>query len=240
MFFLKVTNRLVQGAVATFFLLLVSTEGASAHSSDFVFARWSQNQIDGSVELSLSIQISDNPNIENREQAVEALNSLMQVRSGIEGELVPVANVAKGDFEEDISFPQDSPVPIGGAGLEELESGVVAEGNGTKHKILTLKWKWKPLPDKKQMSFFLPDDCQQNVVFWWAGAQVSGLPPGKEVPWQIMLGGDESFPVALSVIGKEETAAAETAKITWKQFVVWGVGLLVALGIGYLIAGRGR
>lgn len=238
MFFLNVTRRLLHAALVTFFLLWVSNVAIFAHSSDFVFARWSQDQVDGSVELSLSIQISDNPNIENREQAVEALTSLIQVRSGIEGEFVPIANVAKASFEDDISFPQDSPVPIGGAGLEELESGVVEEENETNHEVLTLKWKWKPSPDEKQVSFFLPDDCQQNVVFWWAGAPASGLPPGKEVPWQIMLGGDESFPLVLKTVGNEVKASPGVKTIKWKMFLA--MGLVVALAIIYLIAGRGK
>lgn len=241
MFFQKVTNRLIQGALVTFFLLLVSNEWALAHSSDFVFARWSQDKMDGSVELSLSIQISDNPNIESREQAVEVLTSLMQVRSGAEGEFVPVGDVAVARFKEDISFPQDSPVPIGGVGLEELESGaVVDEGGGKKHEILTLEWKWKPSPNEEQLSFFLPDDCEQNVVFWWADVQVEGPPPGKEIPWQILLGGDESFPVALRANKNEEIASDETVKITWRQFIVLGEGLVIVLAGAYLIVGRGR
>lgn len=239
MFFLKVTARLMYGALVTFLLVWVSVEGVFAHSSDFVFARWSQDQTDGLVELSLSLQISDNPNIETREQAVEVLTTLMLMRSGFEGQWVSLANVAKASFEDNTSFPQDSPVPIGGAGLEELESGVVAEGGSGKHEILTLIWKWKPSPDEKQMSFFLPDDCQQNVVFWWADAVGVDLAAGKEVPWTIMLGGDESFPLGLTVEeGEKMEAGVETGEVDWKM-IFWG-GLLVVLVVGYLIIDRAR
>ncbi len=221
------------------FFLWVGGSTVLAHSSDFVFARWSQDLVEGSVELSLSIQISDNPNIETREQAVEVLTSLMLMRSGVEGEWVPLANVAKASFEDDTSFPQDSPVPIGGAGLEEMESGVVDENSSEKHEILTLKWKWKPSREEKQMTFYLPDDCQQNVVFWWADAQEVELAAGKEVPWTIMLGGDESFPLGLRANKIEEKASVETVKTTWRQFVILGSGLVIVLAVGYLIVGKG-
>lgn len=182
-------------ALVAFFLVGESGQSAFAHSSDFVFARWNQDSVHGLIELSLSIQISNNPNIENREQAVQVLSSLMQVSPGSDDGFVPLSAVAKADFEDGVSFPQDSPVPIGGAGLEALESGVVDEEGAEKHEVLTLKWKWQAPAGQKQMAFFLPMDSQQTVVFWWANAV------GGEAPWQIMLGGDESFPLVVMEVG---------------------------------------
>ncbi|MFK5921170.1 MAG: hypothetical protein QM496_03265 [Verrucomicrobiota bacterium] len=226
--FLKVTSYPMRWGLVTFFWLWVGLAGALAHSSDFVFARWSQDELTGGIELSLSLQITDNPNIDTREQALEVLTSLIQVSGGDEGGYVPLAEVAVASFRDDISFPQDSPVPIGGAGLEELESGEVTEDEVKKHQILTLIWKWNPAPDEKQMNFFLADDCQQYVVFWWADAQGAELAPGKEVPWQILLGGDESFSLGLKMreVDNEETVEAGEVEEAEKA----GIGGLVFSG----------
>ncbi len=232
--FSQVTSYPMRWGLVTFFWLWLGQASASAHSSDFVFARWSQDEVTGRVELSLSLQITDNPNIDNREQAVDVLQSLMQVSRGDETGYVPLGDLAVASFRDDTSFPQDSPVPIGGAGLEELESGVVLEEEVKKHQILTLIWKWEPAPDEQQMNFFLADDCQQYVVFWWADAQGAELAPGKEVPWQILLGGDESFSLGLKMreVDIEEIEEIEEAGEVEKAGIgglVFSSGLVVLL-----------
>lgn len=225
-----------------------------AHSSDFVFARWSQDSADGAVELSLSIQISDNPNVESREQAAEVLTHLMKVRSGEDGDWLSLGDIARATFEDGRVFPQDSPVPISGAGLEDLESGLESDEETTgerapQHEILTLKWKWTPAPDELRLSFSLPDDCQQNVVFWWADAQgelasTSAAPPpspGKEVPWQIMLGGDESFPVMLGKPGAQQSESAEGTGKKSLRFKILSVFVLaIVAAAGLVVVGRAK
>lgn len=228
-----VTGSLRCWALVTFLLTALSAEDAFAHSSDFIFARWSQNPENRLIELSLSIQISDNPNIENREQAIEILTKLMWVKLGPEVGFVPVSDIAKGAFKDEKMFPRDSPVPIGGEGLEELESGVASGDNKTEHEILSLKWKWVPSSDVEQISFLLPDESQQNVVFWWANAIGADLRPGKEIPWQIMLGGDESFPLTLEKGESEESKVSVLREEWWKMIFLVSVALGMALAIAF-------
>lgn len=239
MHFQKTARDLKIGILAVFLCLALGGDGLRAHSSDFVFARWSQDPVTRVVELSLSVQVSDNPNLENRQQAVEVLTSLMQLSDGESEEWLPVANVAEVSIEVGTSFPEDSPVPIGGgASLEQMEEGL-AESDGDEekeHEVITLNCRWVPASDEKKMSFLLPAESLQNVIFWWA--QQTGdelqrsveLSAGKEMPWQILLGGDESF--VLDLLPQK----INPIKRVWKMSL-WLKSLITLVSVAGLLLG---
>ncbi|MCF6313407.1 MAG: hypothetical protein L3J39_13240 [Verrucomicrobiales bacterium] len=242
MSFQETARGLKIGLLAVFLHLGVCVDGLWAHSSDFVFARWSQDAATRRVELSLSVQVSDNPNLESRQQAIEVLTSLMQLsRNGSDGidAWVPLSQLAEVSIETGTSFPADSPVPIGGGvSLEQMESGVAESDGGEvkEHEVITLNWTWLPTADEKQISFLLPADSQQNVIFWWAqqvGAEVASgvaLAAGKEVPWQILLGGDESF--VLDLLPQK----MDISKRVWK-ISLWFKSLTTLVSVAGLLFG---
>lgn len=190
------------GALLLGFLLVPGF--ARGHAGAFILAKCSPDAV-GQLSLELSVDYSQHPLLKDRAAAVEAMRQVLRLKTP--GGAVPLGEVAEGSLFDAAAPDPELPLPA-----EPSEAG-------QSHRLAVLRYRWEP--GASEVRFAVPSGNPHDVLFWLGG---TARVPGQEVPWRILIAGDETPPVpvaprppALGVAGRGVLAAG----------IAGGLGLVV-------------
>lgn len=142
---------------------------AFGHGSEFLDAKFFLDD-QGRANLEITADYGSNPMISSEQEARSALASALCVASSA-GEQ-KLADLAPLKIEPRARPDPESPAPRG------------PEDPQTPHQLLTARWQWQPATES--LTFSVPKDSMQTVLFWMREPHVS--PPR----WSMLIPGDST------------------------------------------------
>ena len=149
--------------------LALPAPSAVAHGNQFVCARVTIGD-DGHLELELTADYGDNPNIANAQEAQQVLREAVRLHIG--DDVLPLEHFGALRFENRQHYSDDSPVP------SATEPGP--------HRLVTAFWQTR-LPGQR-IAFAAKEHTPLDVVMWRAGEQ----PTAGQSRWMLLIAGDKS------------------------------------------------
>ncbi len=182
---------------------------ASGHSTEFLDAKFYFDAA-GIAHVEITADYAGNPMLSTKEEAESALRLALALSFGDQQR--PLT-----DFAPLIVAPREKPDPD-----SPMPSG--PEDPNTKHQLLTAAWQWRP--DVESLTFIVPSESSQTLVFWMKEPGV------KEPRWKMLLPGESTPPIKVPGGAKHAAAVppAPSSAVRWP----W-LGLLLVLPAGLWI-----
>ncbi|MBL9144156.1 MAG: hypothetical protein JNM99_10805 [Verrucomicrobiaceae bacterium] len=179
---------------------------AFGHSTEFLDAKFYFDAA-GIAHVEITADYAGNPMLSSKEEAESALRSALALMCGDQMRALT-------DFAPLIVAPRDKPDPD-----SPMPSG--PEDPNTKHQLLTAAWQWRP--DVTTLTFIVPRESSQTLVFWMKEPGV------KEPRWKMLLPGESTPPIKVPGGAKQAAAVppAPSSAVRWP----W-LGLLLVLPAG--------
>lgn len=140
---------------------------AFGHSSEFLDAKF-YFDASGIAHVEITADYAGNPMLSTKAEAETALRSALALSFGDQQR--PLT-----DFAPLIIAPREKPDPD-----SPMPSG--PEDTKTPHLLLTASWQWRP--EVASLSFVVPRESNQDLVFWMKEAGV------KEPRWRMLMPGE--------------------------------------------------
>ncbi len=198
-------GRQVRRRASAFLLGLLLVPGhARGHAGAFILAKCSPDA-GGQLSLELSVDYSQHPLLKDRAAAVEAMRQVLRLKT-------PGGPVALAELAEESLSDAEAPDP-------ELPLPAEPSEAGQGHRLAVLRYRWEP--GALEVRFAVPSGNPHDVLFWLGG---TARVPGQEVPWRILIAGDETPPVPVPPRAPAWGAAGRGALAAG---IAGGLGLLV-------------
>ncbi len=190
--------------------LVLAAPSLSAHGNQMLCARVSVGE-DGRIELELTADHTDNPNIADAQEARVVLREALNVYIGTE--CFPLERLGALQFEERDRYSDDAPV-----------SSIADPGP---HRLVVARWRAR-LPDQ-DLVFAAKERTPLDVVMWRAGA----VPPLGGSRWLLLIAGERSptFTMTPAARAWPGGSLAAVTLLLLVPLVVWG-GLRAGRGNG--------
>ncbi len=147
-----------------------------AHGTEFIMSRMRLLEDESVVELRLAVDYSGNPLIADEAAAHEALQNALLIRHG--DKTTRYTDLAPLEFQ------------YGNTWEEAVPASLLPPPDGQEHSLLTGVWRWQP--DSPEIAFTVAKGNKHDVLIWQQ-------PPGGEVKSALLLGGDVSPMVAVTL-----------------------------------------